>query len=126
MKKVLAVLMVGLFLMVFDAKANDARHAMRKGAEPQDIDTMVNSKVATMTKELSLTGEQKEKTKVLLKEKLEKIRQLTEDYHKSLSALDREFKANLGGVLSAEQMSKWEAMRTERSGGCPDCKAGKM
>lgn len=126
MKKVLGLLLAGMFFAALNAQAHCGKCGMEDGAHKDDKGAMVSAKVDKLAKELSLTDEQKGKVEGIIKEKMEKKQQLMEEHHKSMDALQEDFKAKLGGVLSAEQMAKWEDMKKDHGKDCPDCKDGKI
>lgn len=131
MNKVLASLFVALFLTAASAQAHcgscgvgDAPKA-EGASKADDMGAMVSAKVEKLTKELSLNDEQKGKVEAIIKEKMEKKHQIMEEKHKAMDALHEEFKTKLSGVLTPEQVTKWESMKKDFDG-CPMCKDGKM
>lgn len=127
MSKVILGLLISLFLMSANAQAHCGKCGI--GDSPkEDMSSMVSSKVEKLTKELSLTDEQKGTVEGLIKEKMEKRHQIMEEKHKAMDALHEDFETKVNGVLTAEQKTKWETLKKDDHGamGCPDCKDGKM
>lgn len=126
MNKVFLGLLVSLFLMTANAQAHCGKCGV--GDSPkEDMSSMVSSKVEKLTKELSLTDEQKGTVEGLIKAKMEKKHQIMGENKKAMDALHEDFTTKLNGVLTEEQKTKWEALKKDDHGamGCPDCKDGK-
>jgi hypothetical protein len=79
-----------------------------------------------MTADLGLSDEQKGKVEAIMKEKMEQKKALKEEHRADMDSLHENFKAQLKGILTEEQMTKWEAMKDEHMAKCPECKEGKM
>ncbi len=136
MSKVCLSMLVGLFLMTANAQAHcgkcgvgDATHEGAGEMTKGEGCPIVGGKLEKLTKELSLTDEQKPQVEAILKEKMEKKQQIMDDKHKAMDALHADFETKLKGVLTEEQAQKWSAHKdsmAEHHGKCPDCKDGKM
>lgn len=127
MNKILAILLTSMFLIVGSAQANCGKCGV--GDAPKaDVTAMIAEKVEMLTKELKLNAEQKMKVETLINEKMAKKQELREQKLKAMEALHEEFKAKLGNILTAEQMTNWEAMMKNPESmmaKCPMCKDGK-
>jgi Spy/CpxP family protein refolding chaperone len=120
MKKVMWMVLAGLFIAVGSAQAHcgkcgmdDAPQAKEQGSADKDFDKM--------GKELKLTAEQKAQVKSIMEEKRQKKQAIMEQKQAAMAALHEEVKAKLKTVLSEEQVKAWEAKKE----GCPLCKDGK-
>lgn len=125
MKKVLGILLAFLFLTAGNAFAHCGKCGM--GDDPSmDMTAMAEEKAGKMAKDLSLTDEQKSKVASIIKEKMRNKRSLMEAKDKAMDALHEEFQTKLKGILTEEQMKKWEEKKAGSEGHCPMCKDGKM
>jgi len=122
MGKVMWMVLAGLFLAVGSVQADCGKCGAGDGVQ-MDHQAMVNTHIDKMTKELALTAEQKIQLEAIMKEKLAKKEQIMAQKEASMKALHEEFKVKVKGVLSEEQMKKWEANKESRDakGDCP-CK----
>ncbi len=89
-----------------------------------DASAMATEKADKWAKDLKLDDEQKGKLQAAIQQKLEKKQQIMDEKHKAMDALHEEFKTNLSGFLSADQLKQWEEMKDKSH--CPMCKDGKM
>ncbi|MCR4337058.1 MAG: hypothetical protein NUV91_04545 [Candidatus Omnitrophica bacterium] len=122
MKKITAIILFSLFLTTA-AQANCGKCGVGDKHPEANKDQMVSEKVAKMTAEFNLTDEQKAQVQNLIQEKMTKKEAIMEEKHKAMQALHEDFHAKLKGVLTEEQIKKWESMKEE----CPECeKEGKM
>lgn len=128
MNRVIGMVLVGLFISVVSAQAHCGKCGI--GDAPKgEAQEMVTDKLDKMTKDLKLSAEQKAQVQSFMKEKMEKKHHIMEEKKAALDALHEEFKAKLKGVLSEEQMKKWESAQDEKGemrGKCPHGKKGKM
>jgi periplasmic protein CpxP/Spy len=128
MKRVIGMVLVGLFIAVGSAQAQCGKCGMGDEAKVERQD-MVGEKLNQMSKDLKLSAEQRVQVESILKEKMEKKHQIMEQHKAAMEALHGEFKAKLKSVLSEEQMTKWEAQKDkmgDMKGKCPHCKKGEM
>jgi hypothetical protein len=117
--------MMGVALMIFllaagNAQAGCEKCGMHKGMKGAD-QVSLSERVDRMAAELDLNAEQKAQVEAIMKEKMARKEQIMAQKQASAASLQEEVRAKLQGVLSAEQMKKWEAMK----GDCPLCKSGK-
>ena len=128
MRKILFMVLAGLFVAAATAQANCGRCGMGDMPKAQAQEP-VKRHLDKMAKDLKLSDEQKARVEVIMKEKMEKKDRIMKEKMVAMDALHEEFKAKLKGVLSEEQMKKWEAgqeHKGEMKGKCPYCKDGKM
>lgn len=121
MKRILGIMLVGLFLAVGTAQAHCGKCGIGESAKP-DMKAMAEAKLDMMKKELTLTDVQAAQIKEIMKAKMEKKEKIMDEKHKAMEALHEDFKAQLKGVLNEAQLKKWEEVKDK----CPMCKDGKM
>ena len=66
-----------------------------------------------MKKELSLTDDQTSKVENINLKYAQKKKEIIEQMHKQMSALDKDKTSDLQGVLNKEQLSKYESKKAE-------------
>jgi hypothetical protein len=78
---------------------------------------------------LKLTDEQKTKLHAIMMEKKTKMHAMMDEHHQAMDRLHEDFEKKLGGILTVDQMKKWEEKMEKHGdmkGHCPMCKGGKM
>lgn len=73
-----------------------------------------DAKVQKLTKKLGLSQEQADKLKPVIQEKLDKKKALHEKKKADMQAIHDDFKAKLKGILTPEQLQKYETMKSEK------------
>jgi hypothetical protein len=127
MKKTIVLFLMGFLLIAGNALA----HCGKCGVGDSDHDgahNMVTKKVNKMAAELGLSDEQKAQIEAIMLEKKEKKQQIWDEKKASMESLSDEYTTKIKGVLTEEQMAKWEAARAAKGSmkaGCPMCKDGK-
>lgn len=106
MKKLLAVIFAGILTVqaggiVFAAEDKDE-------GKWQD-----NKKIVKMTKDYDLTGEQKEKVSVIMKETVDKIKAEKQKFQETTKAIKAGEEQKIKAVLTPEQSQKYEKKRAE-------------
>jgi hypothetical protein len=89
----------------------------------------VDAKVEKLTKKLGLSEDQANKLKPVLQEKMDKKKALYEKKKADMQALHDDYQAKLKGILTPEQLSKYEAMKEgmmEHKGSMMDGHKGSM
>lgn len=124
MRKIIGIMLAGLFLVAGNASAHCGKCGIGDAAQGEDMSAMVDERVSKMSKDLELNDEQKGKVAAIMNEKMEKKHALMEEHHKAMDALHEDFQTKLKGVLTEEQMKKWDEKKGD--GHCPMCKDGKM
>jgi len=128
MKRVLWMVLAVLFLTAGNLYAHCGKCGVGD-AVAENAAAEVDEKVAKLTKDLGLDDAQQVKLKVIIQEKVDKKHQIMDDKHKAMDAVHQDFQAKLKDVLTAEQLTKWEAIKADRGAmedHCPMCKKGKM
>lgn len=110
MKKSLFLAFVTLALIASPVYANCGACGMtgKKEMKGKTCGKAVDAKLKKMTKTLSLTEEQTAKVQGLMEAKMEKKRALHEETEAKMETIHEEFKTDLKGVLTPEQMEKFE------------------
>jgi Spy/CpxP family protein refolding chaperone len=83
----------------------------------------IRGRMQAVAKELGLTDEQKQKLKPIIQGQWEKMRALRDDQSlarpakfEKFKALREEMAAQMKGVLTPDQLAKWQNIRQERRG----------
>ena len=127
MNKMIWMVLIGLFVCTGSVQANCGKCVM-VDVPKADEQGMIKEHLDKMSSTLALTPEQKVQLEAIMKEKMAAKRQIMEHKEAAMKALQEQFKTKLKGVLTEEQMKKWEAKKEgqcDMKGKCPDCKKGK-
>lgn len=125
MKKVLGIMLLGLFLIAGNASAHCGKCGLGD-APDKDMKAMAGERNDKMAKELGLNDEQKGKLSALMNEKMEKRHAIMEENRKAMDALHEDFQAKLKGFLTEDQVKKLEEKMAGGEGHSPMWKEGKM
>jgi len=117
-------LLVGMAVAV--SSLPDAAVAQQAARTPHMAE--LQEQLAAAKTRLHLTSDQEERLRALLQEEAEKLRVVESRYGtdtslrtrraklKEARAVQQDFRARLGGILSPEQMAEWDKMRDEARG----------
>ena len=114
MRKVTAMILTVLLMAAGSAYAGCGKCDMGAGAKSGQ-QASVDQSAGKMAADLKLTADQKVKVEAIMQAQKQKKQQLVERQQAETAALHEQLKAELKGVLSAEQMKKWDAAKKQ----CP-------
>ncbi len=114
MKKLATAVIASLFAMQICAVALADDKAACEKCDQTKAEKMHAKRLDKLTKELSLTPDQKEKVSVILKESGEKNKAEMQKMKDSMKAMKEETDQKITAVLTPEQAQKYEKMKQDR------------
>jgi Spy/CpxP family protein refolding chaperone len=77
-----------------------------------EVAAKVNAELAKIDQELKLTKDQKAQLKTILTEQMEKLQAVYLEIEPKVLAIKEESRGKMRGVLTPEQRTKWETMKS--------------
>ncbi|MCA9407923.1 MAG: hypothetical protein H6755_08070 [Candidatus Omnitrophica bacterium] len=96
-----------------------------KGSKMMDKENWMKEKMDKMSEELGLSPEQVTQVEGIMKTKMEKKKAVHDEAENKMEEIKAEYKESLKGVLTPEQLEKYEAMKDEKGSMKGSMKDGK-
>lgn len=109
MKKLIILTVLLAFAGVTPVFAHCGKCGVGDDKKVMDVD----AKVEKLTKKLGLSEDQANKLRPVLQEKMDKKKALKEKKMADMQAIHDDYQAKLKGILTPEQLTKYEAMKKE-------------